>query len=261
MELEKQEKILTLIKQINIFAQTKIQAPDCIHIEDCTANCCYTTPNLPKILVLKLIKLKLAEEDDFTKSDTLAYRIKLNPITSRCKFYDPELNGCKLHKFQIKPPQCALYPLHERNPAQKCRLGYKFEIKPTDYHRLINLFNEYYDLAREEFYKINNEKFFKANLNSCFSRSISQIPPCKFLGIQELITEYEIKISQKPNFLLMPLCEAQECNTPFFECKSICFPIQKSLQDYYLKYFEKIKEKGIFQEDHLISKVYSLVED
>ncbi len=216
------QNILNLVKQINRNATALGEGPNCLDPSFCTAKCCYTSPDLPKTLVNHYIGENWATIDQFELSNTLEFRIKLNPGTKRCVFYDPKLNGCLIHTTDMKPPQCTLYPFNEQETKHICRNNYEFIFDTAEMNSLMRIFDEYYDLAKNEFRENNTEAKIRTKLEAQILPILKTHKPSEIEGIREDASGFHIHSSLKLSYEGVEYCNAISCEYYYEDCPKVC---------------------------------------
>jgi hypothetical protein len=237
-----ESNIIDLVQRINHFSAENIVGPGCIDPEKCLGNCCNTSPDIPKILAQEWVNRGLATVDFFLRTDTLAFRPRINPDTRRCVCFDPEVNGCSLHQHNLKPPQCCLYPIEiadmPQNPykdkgtftqpenincaGHPCRKGYVFTVDASKLAQLEELLAEYFTLTFAESAALKSPSEILEHLQTLLDQTRSSITPNKFIGIKDCLDGYHPLFSVQPAYDLLTLCEELNLGCDYFTCTKIC---------------------------------------
>lgn len=236
-------EIFHLIYQIN--SQLKpISSPDCTNPHVCRGNCCYTSPDIPRTLAYRYIEEKWASFQDFELSNTLEIRLKINPETKRCVFFDPHINGCKIHHTNFQPPQCSLYPYREKGQIHKCRKDYAFRYDSAQISCIIALFEKYYQLCIAEFNLAISKSSIQNQIHTQLLTELMSCKPSRLEYIKETVAGFELKKSSKLCYNCIEYCNDISCGKDYEDCSQICLPLRNLLEKDVVTFIFDTKSKG-----------------
>lgn len=238
-----EKELVEICRQINQLALGTIKGPECIKLDICDAKCCKITPDIPMALVKEYIRLFCANKEDFTKSNTLVARIKLNPSTNRCIFYNQGLNGCSLHSLQLKPPQCVIYPVKLDNKEHRCKKGFPHEVSDEKLIQINALFDNFFRLAREEYSRLRKKENWICNFNDIFLEALKFTPPSKIVGFKDLLGEICTITSQNYALEVINYCNEHPCERVYEECQGVCDVVGRRILDDFILLYDYYNEK------------------
>ena len=102
--------ILPLVKKFNTLVRDIIEGPDCTDPTVCHGDCCFVNMDVPFVLADHYVRHGWAEKTEFIRGSHFSFRVKMDLETSRCPFFDQQINGCAVHFTGMKIPQCWVYP-------------------------------------------------------------------------------------------------------------------------------------------------------
>lgn len=250
-----------VIETFNKLMKSAIKGPDCTNPNNCNGACCSIKIDVPKVLAEEYIKRNYATKDDFIRSNVFSFELRFDNKTGKCFLFDKELNGCKVHKSGIKPPQCWIYPTNFSNPKKElisCKKLPGWEITtPLNTLKAEKLLEKYNFLCKVEAKKEIKE--IKMRLSNNFllenieilKQSIKATAPSKLGGIIDKWDGFDILLAEGFSLQMKKFClkHNKECHylpNNFIECISICDIIVDQLILYLqLNLPNFIKQEGI----------------
>lgn len=249
----------TLIKEFNELMRTSIEGPNCIDPNICKGDCCSIQIDVPKVLAEEYIKRKIAKKEDFIRSDIFSFKLRFNEDTGKCFFFDKKINGCKVHKTGIKPPQCWIYPTgfsKSNNNLIKCKKTGGWKIispnKTAQAEKILEKYNFLCEIeARKELKLINdrirNSSRIELNDNK-LSCQIKKYGPSQLAGFRDTWNCLTPLLAEGISLQIKKFCLKynKKCiliQDNFLECKKICDIIaQKLIEFLEKKLFNFVKE-------------------
>ncbi|MFX0018504.1 MAG: YkgJ family cysteine cluster protein [Promethearchaeota archaeon] len=226
-----------VIETFNRLMRSAIKGPDCTNLNNCDGACCSIKIDVPKVLAEEYIKRNYATKDDFIRSNVFAFELRFDNKTGKCFLFDKELNGCKVHRSGIKPPQCWIYPTNFSNPKKdliSCKKlsGWKI-INPLNALKAEKLLEKYNFLCKVEAKKeikelkkrLGNE--FLLENSEILKLSIKATAPSRLGGIIDKWDSLDILLAEGFSLQMKKFClkynkECHHLPNSFIECMSIC---------------------------------------
>lgn len=239
------KELVEFCRQINQLGLDAIKGPDCIRNDVCNAKCCKITPDVPMALVNEYIRLDYGKKEYFTKSNAFVARIKLNPSTNRCMFYNPAVNGCNLHSHQLKPPQCVLYPVKLGIKEHFCKKGLSHEIANEKLTQMNELFNKFFCLAREEYSLLRKKENWVRMFDDVFLKALKATPPSKIVGFKDFLGEISPITSQNYTLEVINYCNEHPCERVYERCHYVCDVVAQRILDdliFLYDYYNEIED-------------------
>jgi Fe-S-cluster containining protein len=245
-----------VIETFNKLMKSAITGPDCTNPNNCTGACCSIKIDVPKVLAEEYINRSYATKNDFIRSNVFSFELRFDNKTGKCFLFDKELNGCRVHKTGIKPPQCWIYPTNFSNPKRElisCKKLSGWEIKtPLNTLKAEKLLEKYNFLCKVEAKKEIKELKKRVLLESSeiLKQSIKATAPSKLGGIIDKWDSFDILLAEGFSLQMKKFClkHNKECNylpNNFIECNSICNIIADQLISYIQLNLPKfIKQEG-----------------
>ena len=257
----KNEYFWEIVKKFNNLMKTTIEGPNCTDPTICHGDCCSIQIDVPKILAKEYINQKIAQKEDFIRSDIFSFKLRFDENTRKCFLFDKNINGCSVHKMGIKPPQCWIYPtkfLIQDGKVVKCKRSDGWRIKNTEKAKQAGAVLQKYnflcqleakkelDLIKDRIRNSNNKEFQEKNLIkkiqnispkelAGFKDSWKSILPLSAEGVSLQIKKFCTKYNR--------VCELIPDN--FLECNQICKIIAHKLLDFLENnLYIYIKKKG-----------------
>ncbi|MHA1728309.1 MAG: hypothetical protein ACTSWY_06215 [Promethearchaeota archaeon] len=267
------KKILKKIKLFNELMDSAIVGPNCTDPNICHSDCCHIMIDIPEVLAQYYIDIGVASEDSFVRGDVFSFKISVNTKSSKCVFFDREINGCLLHKTKMKPPQCWIYPTGFllRKPSEsmdnttkllskfngkkftedetvKCKRASGWKITDEEKtQEASKIFEEYIKFSKKEFLESNSRKNIISRLNN-FQEKLLKLPPSSIAGLKDGWNEYIPLSAEGISLKLKNICE-KVCRKKdsgkinYFQCDRICkevaHKISQNLPNEVLHYIKK----------------------
>ncbi len=251
MDLE----IIDLVKKINNKSGKFVQGQNCVDHDVCDGKCCYCSNDVPKILVLYYIDHGLAKKDDFQISNTLLYRVKVNPKTKRCVFFNPKINGCILHSLKIKPPQCCIYPIKFKKEDHICKNNYSFKISPDKKAEIQDLFQRYMLLAFDEYRSLFSKEAITKRIQKTLPEQIKNMRPKEVHALEDDLEVLKMVKNSNGHLDLLDWCEETPCDFFYFNCPKICDSIQKRLLNFLERALPEFNKKNVFSGRYKLNRL------
>ncbi len=211
--------------------KSAIEGPNCLDKSVCKGDCCSIKIDIPKVLAEKLIEMGLASRDNFERGEIYSFNIKLNEDSTRCVFYDENLNGCSLHQSGFKPPQCWIYPTGFFPNKTDC-IHYKnwriVDTKATS--EASEILGQFDSFSKEEF----QIEFSKKNVDSRLSKLketiiSSEFKPKQITGFVDGWDSFSLYSEDNFNISISTICREQHCQKEFGTCGEICLALKEKL--------------------------------
>ncbi|MFX1277632.1 MAG: hypothetical protein ACFFAT_21645 [Promethearchaeota archaeon] len=257
------EMFWSIIKRYNALMNFAIEGPNCIDPNICRGDCCSIKIDVPKVLAKKYIKRGYATKEDFIRSDIFSFQLRFDEETGKCFLFDKEINGCRVHNSEIKPPQCWIYPTNFSNLENKeinCKRANGWKIaNSTKTLAAEKLLKKYIFLcqleARKELGMINerigkNHTKRAKKLIKVLKKKIKETSPSQLGGFKDTWDSFEILPAeglslQMKNFCFLNNKECQYQSADFLECKNICDRIADGLIHFlHHRLFDFVKKEG-----------------
>lgn len=211
--------------------KSAIEGPNCLDKTVCKGDCCSIKIDIPKVLAEKLIEIGLASKDNFERGEIYAFNIKLNKDSTRCVFYDKELNGCSLHQSRFKPPQCWIYPTGFFPNKTDCIHYNNWRIADTkatsEASEILARFDEYCKLEfQNEFSKENIARRLSKFKDSIES---TKLKPKQISGFMDGWQSFSLYSEDDFNISISTLCREIHCQQEFGQCGEICKELKEKL--------------------------------
>jgi Fe-S-cluster containining protein len=220
--LEKHQ-IIELIKYINSHCVSNLRGVNCTDSTVCNGSCCYSSQEIPKILAEEYQKMNLISELDVLRSQQQLFRLKINPITNRCIFFDINQNHCKIYNTRLIPPQCANYPLSTEKYQNQCRKHHTFQMDEEKGRLLDKLKKEYINFTQEEFEQEYSESAIRSRFKIEFIQEMRMNMPSKIIGIKDALNGMKPIVSEHFSWEMLQFCDnTKDCNQDYTYCPSIC---------------------------------------
>jgi len=254
----------TIIREFNTLMKDAIEGPDCTNLDLCKGDCCSIKIDVPKVLAEEYINKSLATETDFIRSNVFSFHLRFDEHTGKCFFFDKQINGCKIHKSGIKPPQCWIYPTNfsiPRNESINCKKlpGWKI-VNPEKTLEAEKLLKKYVFLcqleARKEFVNIVERIGIKEGKDSLIllenlKNNIKSVPPSSIGGFKDRWDHLEILSAEGLSFQMKKIClqvnpECKYLPGDYFECNNTCDMVALEIIHFLQKNLLKIlKSQGL----------------
>ena len=208
-----------------------ISGPNCLDKKMCRGDCCSIKIDMPRVLAEKLIDLGFATKENFERGEIYSFNIKLNDDSTRCVFFDREINGCKLHQSGFKPPQCWIYPTGFFPNKTDCIHYTNWKIinpvATAEASKLLSIFD---DFSKKEFMiEFSTENVIKRLERLQNSIDKSNFKPKQISGFTDGWDAFSLYSEDDFNITVSTICSEIKCGQEFGTCKSICEQLKHHL--------------------------------
>ena len=224
-------KMLSIIEKYNRLMKESIDGPNCLDESVCRGDCCSIKIDTPQFLAEKLIDLGLATQENFERGEIYSFNIKLNEESTRCVFFDKEINGCKLHLSRFKPPQCWIYPTGFFPNKTDCLHYNSWKItNPAATAEASKLLSEFDDFSKKEFrMEFSTENVRKRLEELQYSIEKSELKPKQITGFIDGWNTFFLYSEDEFNISISTICSELKCGHEFGTCKTICEQLKNIL--------------------------------
>lgn len=253
------EEFWEIVQSFNKLMEISISGPDCTDPSICQGNCCGIQIDVPKILAKEYVKQGYASKDDFIRSNIFSFKLRFDNEKAKCFLFDPELNGCSIHKSGIKPPQCWIYPTKFTNESENisCKMADGWRIinceNMENAKELLEKYNSYcINEAKYEIKKIKNriQNSIQSSRNNIL-KALGNYKPSELGGFQDTWDHIKPLPAEGISLQLKKFCEKynNDCEflpDKFLSCQQVCKKIAYSLIRFFETHiFDVIEEYGI----------------
>lgn len=234
--------------------------PKCIDPMVCRGDCCNSSQEIPRILAEEYQKMHFLSENEVLRSQQQLFRLKINPNTHRCVFFNISQNKCSIYTSRLIPPQCSNYPISTEKYCNKCRKNFSFEIEEKGGHQLDELKKEYFNLTQQEFDKEFTLEAILARFNNRFIIKTKKCAPSEIFGVKDALNGMLPIISDNFSWNLIKICDVTEgCNQDYTTCSSICEEcLQKLISILSEKIFQYVEKNH--PRDEYFTHLFELIE-
>lgn len=236
--------------------KASIEGPDCTDPKVCSGGCCSIHIDVAKVLAKRYIELGYATKSDFIRSDIFAFKLALDPNTSKCVLFDEDVNGCSVHESGIKPVQCWIYPTRfsktdEEDIDCKCADGWKIvdEDKIKKAEELLDRYKFLCKLEAKKERKLIQERI-KYGEQHNLTAEIREFKPSELGGFRDSWNTVKPLSAEGYSLQLKKFCKKYnpECThlpNGFLNCDQICERIVNELITFLKQNLYKfIRENG-----------------
>lgn len=163
------------------------------------------------------------DEMDVIRSQQQVFRLKINPLTKRCIFFNIVENKCDIYTSRLIPPQCSTYPISTGKCKNQCRNNYFFELNESICEELDSLKKDYLSYTQVEYENEYTKDAILERFNQDFISLAKKIPPSKMIGIKDGLNGMKPITETDFSWDMTYYCDInKECNQEYSSCPSIC---------------------------------------
>lgn len=238
----KNDRMLNIVLKYNELMKGAIEGPNCLDKSVCRGDCCSIKIDIPKFLAAGLIEKGYAKKTDFERGEIYSFNIKLNADSTRCIFFDKELNGCSLHQTGLKPPQCWIYPTAFFPGKTDCIHYSNWKIVDTNATKQASeLLSEFDDYCKKEFaeeFKPENVAKRLGKLREFLDKT--ELKPKQISGFIDGWESFSLYSEDDYNISISTVCNKIKCDKEFGKCEKMCDELKNRLMDKAIKVIPKI---------------------
>ncbi|OLS13918.1 MAG: hypothetical protein RBG13Loki_2467 [Promethearchaeota archaeon CR_4] len=234
--------ILKVIQRYNDLMQNNTIGPNCADPTQCRGDCCSILIDVPRALIELYMKEGWLEAGHVRRGGPFAFRLGVADNTAKCIFFDPQINGCRVHFTGFKPPQCWIYPTGFTKGEKTCKKGYSWDIINEEKARAAEILLEEYkkfgiEDAREEVARLKADW---ATLRLIVAKKLKMIPPSHFLGMTWGFEGLQPLDEAGFSLQIKRICKdgLPECEKDFMECAVMCERIVDAIVNRYGSYLD-----------------------
>ena len=193
--------------------------------------------DVPLVLVDHYVKKGWAKKDDFTRGSHFSFRVNMDLETSRCPFFDQNINGCAVHFTGMKIPQCWVYPTGLDPTASVpdcCKQACGWKITDPEKAQEANAILEtYVQACLQEAHRENSpDQIHQRLLEGDLSTVFDQFSPWQIAGVEDGREFFTVLKGEGYNLGLRSFCNEIACSKEYFECTHVCPPLRDNALDF-----------------------------
>jgi Fe-S-cluster containining protein len=220
---------LDVIQKYNAHMRGNTTGPNCVDPNQCRGDCCSIMIDIPRVLAELYVSQEWLEPGQLRRGGPFAFRLGVSPETAKCVFFDPEVNGCRVHFTGFKPPQCWIYPVGFTSGVKTCKKGYDWDIiDPEKACVAENLLEDYKEFSLEEArHEVELLEASFAEKDQFLRNALVSLPPRKFVGFSWGYSGLEVADAGGNSLQLKSTCEVfvPDCPRDFIKCPHLCTPL------------------------------------
>jgi Fe-S-cluster containining protein len=217
---------LVVIQRYNALVRDNTTGPNCVDPAQCRGDCCSIMIDVPRVLVDLYVDQGWITSAELRRGGPFAFRLGVSDQTAKCVFFDPRLNGCRVHFTGFKPPQCWIYPTGFAKGEKICKKGYTWDLIDGDKAvKAEQLLEEYKAFSLEEVQgEVARLKAGWAKSRPALSNKLKSIPPARFLGMTWVRDGLQPLDAAGYSLQIKGICESSggTCAKDFMECGAMC---------------------------------------
>ncbi len=239
---------LVSIQRYNALVRDNTMGPNCVDPAQCRGDCCSIMIDVPRVLVDLYLDQGWITPAELRRGGPFAFRLGVSDQTAKCVFFDPRLNGCRVHFTGFKPPQCWIYPTGFAKGEKTCKKGYAWDLIDADKAaKAEQLLEEYKAFSLNE---VQSEvPLLKSGWNATrpeLGKKLKSIPPARFLGMTWVRDGLQPLDAAGYSLQIKAICESsgRGCTMDFMECGAMCEHVVEAILGRYESHLDLFYQRA-----------------